>query len=161
MSWKSVSNWQLRRKMRLSEFRWHWPVFSKQGNYPDEEVTETSSTETDGQNIRSSFEKKRNHTWWINKRSLTSLDLKAKVIRQADGWQVDDRSRVSLDCLLSKWSTDDQPYQPTYMRHKWYNVYYHIKKTTVNMTQWQIKFRKFIYFWRNNSENISTEHNTT
>ena len=39
-----------------------------------------------------------------NKRHLTSLDLKAKVVRLGDGWQVSGRSIATLECLLSKWS---------------------------------------------------------
>ena len=45
-----------------------------------------------------------------NKRHLTSLDLKAKVVRLADGWQVNGRSTSAihladfLDCLLSQLS---------------------------------------------------------
>ena len=40
-----------------------------------------------------------------NKRCLTSLDLKAKVMRHSDRWQVSSKSTDSLDdCLLSIWS---------------------------------------------------------
>ena len=76
-----------------------------------------------GHNISSSLKKKRKHTQWVsasksNKRHLTSLDLKAKVVRLGDGWHVSGRSIASLDCS-SKWSnsrsvlpTDSHTSQP-------------------------------------------------
>ena len=39
-----------------------------------------------------------------NKRCPTSLDLKAKMVRLGDGWQVSGRLTAFLDCFLSKWS---------------------------------------------------------
>ena len=78
-------------------------VSSKQGNYPDKEAVEIP-TETGSQNISRSLQKERKHTKRVSatiRRRLTSLDLKAKVIKLRDGWQVTSRSTDSLDCLLS------------------------------------------------------------
>ena len=48
-----------------------------------------------------------------NKRRLTSLDLKAKVVKPGDGWQVSGRSTDYQDCFFLNDPTADQPHQPT------------------------------------------------
>ena len=109
MLWKLVGNWQQKRMVDLSELGSHWPVSSKQGNCPDEQAAKTllrwgaitSVLLRKGGNIPYGSVP----PWGSksNKRHLTSLDLKAKVVRLGDGWQVSSRSTASLDCLLSKW----------------------------------------------------------
>ena len=61
-----------------------------------------------------------------NKRRLTSLDMRAKLVRLGDEWQVSGRSTDSLDCLLSKWSysrsalpTDSHTSPPPTSTNKW------------------------------------------
>ena len=109
MLWKSVGNWQQRRR---------WTLFNRSDIGLSPASRETSQTNkppkyctmTRGQTISSSLKKKRKHTQWVrapirsksNKRRLTSLDLKANEVRLGDGWQVSDRSTESLDCLPSK-----------------------------------------------------------
>ena len=44
---------------------------------------------------------------------FTSRDLKAKVVRLGDGWQVDGRSTESLGCFPSKWADSISAF-PTY-----------------------------------------------
>ena len=44
--------------------------------------------------------------------TLTSHDLKARVVRLVDGLQASGRSTDSQDCLLSNDLKEDQPYQP-------------------------------------------------
>ena len=80
--------------MDLSELGCHFPVSSKAGNYPDEHAAETLHKDEGGHNISSSLKKKSKHTQWVsatirvksNKGCLTSIDLKAKVVRLGDGW---------------------------------------------------------------------------
>ena len=50
-----------------------------------------------------------------NNRCLTSLDLRAKVVRLWDGWHVHSRWKDSLYWLLFKWSDSDLPYQQTHI----------------------------------------------
>ena len=55
-------------------------------------------TEMLGQNISRSLLKYRKHTQWVSASIsvLVSLDLKAKVIRLGDGWQVNSSFRLHL-----------------------------------------------------------------
>ena len=49
----------------------------------------------------------------FNNRRLTSLDLKGKVARLGDGWQVSGKSTDSVTACHPNDLTADQPYQPT------------------------------------------------
>ena len=104
----------------LSKLGWHWPVSTKQKNYPEQQAAETIHYRWRAKTLAVLLIKKKViHTLWVsatiksNKRRLTSLDLNAKVIILRDGGQVSGRSRDSLDCLLSKWSDSRSAYQPT------------------------------------------------
>ena len=111
MLWKSVCNWQWR-TVYPSELEWLWPVFCKPGSYTDEQAADKHYSKTGGQNISSSLKKEGKHTQLVsaptrvksNKRCLTSLGLKTKVVSIGDGCKVSCRSSDSLDCLPSKWS---------------------------------------------------------
>ena len=67
-------------------------------------------SETRGQSLTRLLQKKRKHTQWVSatlgiqiqQEPLASRDLKAKVVRLGDGWQVDGRFTGSLDCYTSK-----------------------------------------------------------
>ena len=66
-----------------------------------------------------------------NKRCLTSLDLKAKVVRLWDGWKVSDRLTACVDYLLSKWS-DSRSALPT-------DSCTHQSTTLTNKRQWRTR----------------------
>ena len=79
------------------------------------ETTQTNKppkhyTKTEAITSKVLLKEKRKHKQWISatirvkssKRRLTSIDLKAKVVRLLDEWQVTIRSTAYLDCLLSK-----------------------------------------------------------
>ena len=96
--------------------RWTYTNWGDIALYPASwETTQTNKprkqyTKMWGLNISSSLNRKIKHSQWIraplgsksNKRHLTSLELKARVVSLGNRWQVSYRSSDSLDCLPSK-----------------------------------------------------------
>ena len=111
MLWKLVANWQQRRTVDSLGLGWHCDVASRQRSYYYDDAAETTLS-LGARTLAVLLTKRGNipkrsvppHGSKSNKRHLTSLDLKAKVTRLGDGWQVSSRSTDSLDCLLWKWS---------------------------------------------------------
>ena len=118
MLWKSIENCQQKRAVEL-RIGVTLACLQQAGKLP-RRTSHRNTTQKRGTITSAVLKKFRKHTQWVsaiirvksNKRRLASLDLKAKVVKLGDGWQVSGRSTDTLKCLLSKWS-DSRSVLPT------------------------------------------------